>query len=279
MQIGIRAHDIHIFDDPEKLAASLKDHQFRYVQFAPRVSLAGLTDNGANINFGLGNRVKQAFDANGVKIAVLGCYCNIIDPDETKRAQVLAQFKKYLTVAHSFGADLVATETGSADPTFHKTVNNFTPVKIEETIAVIQELVTAAEKVGCLVGIEPGVNHPIYSLAVTKQLLAAIPSPNLQIVLDPGSLVMEANDDPVEILKQGIAEFGDRIYAFHLKDFVYKQDHIEITPIGEGSADIEAMLRVINAQQPSAYAIADELSSTDIEQSLTHLQTMAQAIQ
>lgn len=278
MKIGIRAHDIHIFDDPEKLAVSLKGHQFSYVQFAPRVSLAGLTQNGAQINFGLGNRVKQAFDQNGVKIAVLGCYCNIIDPDMAKRQQVLHQFKKYLTAAHSFGADLVATETGSVDPTFHKTPNNFTAVKIDETIEVIRDLVKTAEKVGCLVGIEPGVNHPIYSLAVTKQLLAAIPSPNLQIVLDPGSLVMNADDDPVQILKQGIHDFGDRIYAYHIKDFVYKTDHIEITPIGEGQVDIEALFKTINAAQPGAYAIADELSATSIEQSLTRLQAIAQKI-
>jgi len=279
MQIGIRAHDIHIFDEPEKLAASLKEHQFHYVQFAPRVSLSGLTNNGADINFGLGNRVKQAFDKNGVTIAVLGCYCNIIDPDLDKRNLVLAQFKKYLTAAHSFGAQLVATETGSVDPTFHKTVNNFTQVKIDETIDVIKEMVATAEKVGCLVGIEPGVNHPIYSLEVTKQLLAAIPSPNLQIVLDPGSLVMNEGDDPVEILKQGIDAFGPRIYAYHIKDYVYKTDHIEITPIGEGCVDIEKMLRTINEKQPNAYAIADELSSHDIEQSLTRLQGFAQKIE
>lgn len=279
MQIGIRAHDIHIFDNPEKLAISLKEHNFHYVQFAPRVSLAGLTQTGAKINFGLGNRVKQAFDQQGVKIAVLGCYINIIDPDSVKREQVLSQFKKYLTAAHSFGTELVATETGSVDPTFRKTPNNFTQVKVDETINVIRDLVATAEKVGALVGIEPGVNHPIYSLATTKQLLQAIPSTNLQIILDPGSLVMNADDDPVQILKQGIHDFGDRIYAYHIKDYVYHDNHIEITPIGAGCVDIEGLLRTINAEQPNAYAIADELSADEIELSLTRLQEMAQRIQ
>ncbi|MBP5840833.1 hypothetical protein J8138_15715 [Lactiplantibacillus plantarum] len=74
MKIGIRAHDIHIFDDPEGLAQALKKHGFNFVQFAPRVSLAGLTHQGAKLNFGLANQVKQAFDRNGVTIAVLGCY-------------------------------------------------------------------------------------------------------------------------------------------------------------------------------------------------------------
>lgn len=279
MQIGIRAHDIHILDDPEKLAKSLREHQFPYVQFAPRVSLAKMTDIGANINFGLANRVKTAFAKNGITIAVLGCYINIIDPDLTKRNKVLTQFNKYLTAAHSFGANLVATETGSVDPTFHKTINNFTPIKIDETISVIKNMVECAEKVGCLVGIEPGVNHPIYSLEITKKLLKEITSPNLQIILDPGSLVMNADDDPVEILKQGIQEFGSKIYAFHIKDFVYKTDHIEITPIGEGSVDIEKMLQTINDMQPNAFAIADELSSEKIDQSLTRLQEFSKKIQ
>lgn len=279
MQIGIRAHDIHIFDDPEKLAESLKEHQIPYVQFAPRVSLGKMTNTGADINFGLANRVKTAFDKNGITIAVLGCYINIIDPDLDKRKKVLNQFNKYLTAAHSFGANLVATETGSVDPTFHKTVNNFTAVKVDETIAVIKEMVACAEKVGCLVGIEPGVNHPIYSLEITKKLLKEIPSPNLQIVLDPGSLIMNEDDDPVAILKEGIKEFGSRIYAYHIKDYVYKQDHIEITPIGEGVVDIESELRTINELQPNAFAIADELADSDIEQSITRLQNFAKKIQ
>ncbi|MCS8604465.1 sugar phosphate isomerase/epimerase family protein [Lactiplantibacillus pentosus] len=278
MEIGIRAHDIHIFDDPEDLADSLKQHGFHYVQFAPRVSLSGLTQNGAKINFGLGNRVKQAFDRQGIKIAVLGCYINIIDPDLTKRNQVLTQFQKYLTAAHSFGADLVATETGSVDPSFRKTPNNFTQIKINETIEVIRKLVATAEKVGTLVGIEPGVNHPIYSLAVTKALLKAIPSPNLQIVLDPGSLVMNEDDDPIKILKNGIHDFGERIYAYHIKDYVYHDNHIEITPIGSGCVDIERMLRTINTAQPGAYAIADELSDQQIEASLSELQLLANKI-
>ncbi|WP_053072618.1 sugar phosphate isomerase/epimerase family protein [Lactiplantibacillus herbarum] len=278
MKIGIRAHDIHIFDDPEKLALSLGEHNFHYVQFAPRVSLAGLTHDGASINFGLANRVKQAFDQHKIKIAVLGCYVNIIDPDSAKRERVLAQFKKYLATANTFGTELVATETGSVDPTFHKTPNNFTKIKIEETIEVIRDLVATAEKVGCLVGIEPGVNHPIYSLATTKKLLQSIPSPNLQIILDPGSLVMDADDDPIQILQQSIHDFGERIYAYHIKDYIYHDNHIEITPIGSGCVDIESMLRTINEAQPNAYAIADELSADKIEQSLTRLQEIAQNI-
>ncbi|MCU4685116.1 sugar phosphate isomerase/epimerase family protein [Lactiplantibacillus paraplantarum] len=278
MQIGIRAHDIHIFDNPEKLAISLKEHDFHYVQFAPRVSLSELTHGGTKINFGLGNQVKQAFDKQGIKIAVLGCYINIIDPDLTKREQVLTQFKKYLSLAHSFGTELVATETGSVDPTFRKTPNNFTPIKISETINVIHDLVTTAEKTGTLIGIEPGVNHPIYSLEVTKELLQAIPSPNLQIILDPGSLIMNPDDDPVQILKRGIHDFGERIYAYHIKDYIYHDNHIEITPIGAGQANIESMLQTINAEQPNAYVIADELSANKIEVSLTRLQTMAQRI-
>jgi sugar phosphate isomerase/epimerase len=279
MDIGIRAHDIHIFDNPEKLAESLREHHFPYVQFAPRVSLQKTTNNGAEINFGLANRVKRAFDKNGITIAVLGCYINIIDPNLNKRKQVLNQFDKYLTAAHSFGTNLVATETGSIDPEFHKTINNFTDIKVNETINVIKHMVQTAEKVGCLIGIEPGVNHPIYSLEITKKLLKEVQSPNLQIILDPGSLVMNADDDPIEILKQGIDEFGSKIYAFHIKDFIYKQNQIEITPIGEGSVDIKKMLEIINQKQPNAFAIADEMSSRDIDQSLERFQQFSKEIQ
>ncbi|WP_157779206.1 hypothetical protein [Loigolactobacillus coryniformis] len=55
MNLGLRAHDVQIFDDVPNLAKRLSQLGFNYIQFAPRVSLQKTTQTGANVSFGLAN--------------------------------------------------------------------------------------------------------------------------------------------------------------------------------------------------------------------------------
>ncbi|MDN2453160.1 sugar phosphate isomerase/epimerase family protein [Lactobacillus sp. UCMA15818] len=275
MELGIRAHDVQIFDDIDNLSNKLSNLGFSYIQFAPRVSLAKTTSNGENISFGLANKVKWSLERNNIQIALLGCYVNIIHPNLTKRKREVKIFQKYLSMSSSFGSALVATETGSVDPTFHLTSNNYKNKVIDATIEQVRLLVTSAEKCGCLVGIEPGVNHPIYNVAVTKKLVEEIKSPNLKIILDPMNLVLKEKDNEYSILVDAINAFGEKIYAFHIKDYIFSKGEKVGVPIGDGVAPLKKMLNAMNSFQSSPYVILDEIPQKNFEISLKRINKIA----
>lgn len=275
MYLGIRAHDIQIFDDIHSLAKRLEELDFSYIQFAPRVSLQKTTKTGENVSFGLANQVKWELAKHGIQIAVLGCYVNIIHPDAVKRDQAIVQFKSYLSHASSFGTALVGTETGSVDPEFNLTKANYQSNVVDLAIEQVKSMVTAAEKVGCLVGIEPGVNHPIHNLNVTEKMIEEIQSPNLKIILDAANLVTPESTAITPIIQQAFARFGQQIYAFHLKDYVLKNGRIHGVPVGEGIADIQDALTLIQRTTPAAYTILDETPQDHFLRSVKRFKQMA----
>ncbi|MFC6169588.1 sugar phosphate isomerase/epimerase family protein [Loigolactobacillus jiayinensis] len=276
MNLGLRAHDVQIFDDVPNLAKQLKQLGFNSIQFAPRVSLQKTTQTGANVSFGLANQVKWDFAQQGVQIAVLGCYVNIIHPDEKQRAQALAQFKRYLARVTSFGGVLVGTETGSVDPDFNLTPANYKPEVVALAIKQIKAMAAEAEKLGVLVGIEPGVNHPLHDLTTTKQMLDEVASPNVKIILDAGNLATPAATDIVATIKQALDLFGDQIYAYHLKDFVMENGRPQGVPVGEGIADLQGAVKLIDQAQPGAYVILDETPQEQFTRSIERFKAMAE---
>lgn len=274
MDLGLRAHDVQIFDDVPNLAQELNRLGFKYIQFAPRVSLQKTTQDGNNVSFGLANKVKWQLAKYGIQISVLGCYVNIIHPDQTERTQALALFKQYLARVKTFGGVLVGTETGSVDPQFNLTPANYEPEIVDLAIAQIKEMATEAEKLGSLIGIEPGVNHPLHDLATTQQMLTEVASPNVKIILDAANLVTPDNTDITSIIKQSLAIFGDQIYAFHLKDFQMKAGRVQVVPVGEGLADLQGAIQLIQQKQPDAYVILDETPQENFERSIERVKQM-----
>lgn len=278
MKLGLRAHDVTIFDDISNLAKRLHELNFNYVQFAPRASMPETTNHGEKINFGLANQVKQAFTKNDIQIAVLGCYVNMIHPDLAQRKVAMDTFKQYLTTARYFGGNLVGTETGSVDPNFNLTTKNYEPDVIRLATQQIQELTTVAEKTGNLIGIEPGVNHPIHSIEVMAQVLKEVTSPNLQVIVDAGNLVSNEDQKISDVIQKAIDTFGSKIYAFHVKDYVIEGGRAKVVPVGEGIADLPKALQIIQQNQPEAFVILDETPQEHFLRSLSRANLIAQTI-
>lgn len=271
LTLGLRAHDFMINDDLEQLTKMIAANGIHVVQFANGISLPNLSKNGQGISAGLGFQVNKIMQANSIQIGVLSSYINLIDPDKKKQLANIAQFEQYLTLSSTYGAHLVATEPGSLDPEFKPTDRNYTPEIIQKTINNVQLLVTTAEKVGQLVGIEAGVNHPIHSLDTIEQLLNTVNSPNLKIILDPVNLLDSNNKNPYKILDEGLKRFNDVIYAVHVKDYQFDETK-EIKVPGKGIMDFERFFEIIKKYQPAGLVILDEAPRQGLEAGIKLLQ-------
>lgn len=205
----------------------------------------------------------------------MGCYFNIIDADLAAREAGIAKFEAYLANARHFGAPIVATETGSVDPSFTYTEDNFTDEVFEETAAVIERLVRAGERSGTIVGIEPGVNHPIHDVATCLRLIERIDSPYLGFILDPTALIT-ADLAPLQlsIVREMVNDLGSRIVALHLVD--YRVDPsvggagIARCNLGEGQLDAAAVMEIVSMVRPGCYAITEFTEGDAIGQFVRH---------
>lgn len=272
LTFGCRAHDVEGADvaggaaglTPDGLGAALAAQGVTCTQLALGRSFPQWSGAGS-VNPGLGSQVRRALAAHGVEVAVMGCYFNIIDADIDAREAGIAKFEAYLRNARYFGAPVVATETGSVDPSFNYTEDNFTDEAFEGAASVIERLVRAGERAGTVVGIEPGVNHPIHDVAACERLAERIDSPYLGFILDPTALITaDLAARQMDIARDMLSRLGGRVVAAHVVDYRVEGGEIVRCDLGGGQLDVDAFLKEVEAARPGCYAITEFTSGDAI---------------
>ncbi|MBT1180643.1 sugar phosphate isomerase/epimerase [Bifidobacterium sp. CP2] len=272
INFGVRGHDVPFDGTPEDLARGIAATGAHNVQFALNALFPDLKSGAGEINPGMGTYFRRVLGEQGVQIAVLSCYINMIHPDPETREGLLRKFEAYLRHARYFGAPMVASETGSVLETLGVyTEANFTEDVYLDTVGVIRRLVAAGERYHTLVGIEPGRNHPIHDLDTIRRLIHDIDSPWMGIVLDPSVLIDgETFTGQIDLIEEAFRTFGDRIVAMHLKDFrpVPGQRELEMCNIGEGVMRIGDALRVVERYRPYLPVITEETKGPAIARAI-----------
>ncbi|PRY65405.1 sugar phosphate isomerase/epimerase [Glaciihabitans tibetensis] len=259
INFGARGHDVTWAKTPEELARGLSEYGVHNVQLALRRSFPQFGGERA-LNPGLGSYFRRVMAERDVNIAVLGCYDNIIHPDGDRRESILQTFEAYLRNARHFGAAIVATETGSVNREgFAYTRANFTDEAYDQASAVIRRLAEFGERVGTIVGIEPGINHPIYNLDRVEQILADIDSPFLGIVFDATAL-LDPNEptDLAALTADAFERFGGRIVAAHIDDYRLIDGRVIRCDIDDGQLPVAQILQTINESAPHLAVIMEE---------------------
>ncbi|MBL1225125.1 sugar phosphate isomerase/epimerase family protein [Enterococcus sp. BWR-S5] len=265
--LTVRGHDISGNHSFTALPEKIKAVGIGNVQLALGMSFPELPSGKENISPGFGTFMKNTFMKQDVQIAILSCYINMIHPNEEIREEVLQKFESYLKYAKYFGASMVASETGNVLEEIIYTEKNFTEAAFEKAVVSIQRLVNCGEKYGMMVGIEPGLNHPIYSVEKMHDLVQRIDSDYLGVILDATNLITADNyQKQTEILQQAFDLFGEKIVAIHLKDFIIEDEKVVPTAVGEGLMDVQGMLEIINKNKPLINIVLEETKDEKIAQ-------------
>lgn len=265
LNITIRGHDLSQVQTIEDLAEKTKEQGIHTLQLALGLSFPEMSSGANVINSGMGNYVKRVLEKQEVSVGILSCYINMIHPDLTIREELLTKFEQYLHYASSFGASMVASETGCVLPEIQYTEENFTDEAFAEAVSVIRRLVKAGEKYQMMVGIEPGLNHPVYSLARVEQLIQAVDSDYLGIILDPTNLITSTNyQEQVQLVEEAFERFGEKICAVHLKDFRVEQEKIVPVNLGDGVIEYTKIKEIIKKNRPYLYVVLEETKNDGI---------------
>lgn len=271
--IAVRGHDLAHNNDLDGLGQALHQRGLHSLAYSPTKSLPKLTASGEKVNIGLGNYVRRILTTYNVEIATLSCYVNMIDPNQEHQSAMIARLEKYLQVAPAFGTRIVATETGSVNPTFAFTKENFTRGLFDTLVHNTKRILRIARCSGTFLALEPGVNHPLYSLNRVAELLTAVDyDPNLKLIIDPANLVLSPNDRTTDILTEALARFSERIVAVHLKDYRWTDNEsqlIQVVTPGDGQSDVKKMLEIADQAQPYGIKCLDELPDGKLDQVLS----------
>src|SRR5690606_13002264 len=98
INLGIRAHDVE--KRPlEALGGEIAGKGLKSVQLALGKSLDYINTDLGSLSPGLAHYLGKTFDKQDIQIAVLGCYINMIHPDQMERRKSLERFKEHIRFA------------------------------------------------------------------------------------------------------------------------------------------------------------------------------------
>ncbi|WP_223592560.1 sugar phosphate isomerase/epimerase family protein [Neobacillus bataviensis] len=271
MNIGIRAHDIENLP-LEELVREISSKGLTSVQLALNKSFPDINTGLGSLSPGMAYHIGKAFRQEDIQIAVLGCYINMIHPDLNERRKALDRFKEHLRFARDFGCSIVGTETGNVNAEIVYTKENFKEEPFLEVVKSVRELVEEAEKFGVIVGIEGGINHPVYSPGMMKRLLESVNSNNLQVIFDPVNyLTIENYQNQEAVIAEAFELFGERIIILHAKDFIIEDNSIMTTTVGEGMLNYDTLFKFIKEKKPFINILLEETKEPYIDRSISFL--------
>ncbi|MEH7011869.1 sugar phosphate isomerase/epimerase family protein [Neobacillus niacini] len=269
--IGIRAHDI---DAPsiENIVNVIANKGLSSVQLALGKSLKDLNSELGSLSPGFAQTIRRVFDKKDIQIAVLGCYFNMIHPDQRERRKGMERFKEHLRFATDFGCSIVGTETGNVQAEIVYTEENFTEQPFLEVVESVKELVEEAERFGVIVGIEGGISHPIHTPERMKRLLDLVPSYNLQVIYDPANFISLDNYHNQEaVIQEAFDLFGDRMVIMHAKDFIIEDEQVKMVPVGQGLLNYDLLFNLLKKKKPFINILMESTQEPYIDGSLAFL--------
>lgn len=271
MQLGIRLHDTKELPFEERIK-DVHELGFACGHLAlGKVITEFPTDDGA-LTPGLAMYIKRIFAQNEVDIAVLGCYLNLANPNKEKLAQITHRYLAHIRFASLLGCGVVGTETGAPNETYTAVPECHSEEALETFITNLRPVVSYAEKMGVILAIEPVWKHIVYNPMRARQVLDAIASPNLQVILDPVNLLDICNyKQQKEIVKEAIRLLGDDIAMIHIKDYQVEDNKLVSVGAGLGQMDYSDLLKFIKERKPYIHVTLENTTPENNIQCKNHI--------
>ena len=272
LQVGIRLHDVNTNGSAEEKTMQARAEKarmegFSCVHLAYQKVMGQVCFDDAALNEGLACYTKRVFQREGLDIAVLGCYLNLAHPDPEELQKIKSRYFGHLRVAALAGCSVVGTETGAPNAQYKLDANTHSKEALDTFIRNLAEVVERAEHWGVSMAIEPVWNHIVYNADRAVEVLKAVRSPNLRIILDPVNLLcMENADDREEIFRDAFEKLRDHIAVVHIKDFVRRDGKLVSVAAGTGEMRYENLLRMLKQSKPFVQATLENTTNENAVQ-------------
>lgn len=275
MSFGMRGHDLGGKQNFSDFLKKVKNNNIHYIQLAFKKSIADEDFTTGNYNPGFADYISSGLKENNIHVAVLGCYINPTNPVEEKRVAAVKSFIEHLKYARMIGADMVGTETGRFDSDFKIVPFTYTEGCYQLLLKSMREIVSAAEKLGVIVGVEGVATHTLYCPEMMKRFLDDINSPNVEVILDPVNLIDENNYKEQEKVIDKVFEFyGEKISVIHMKDFCLIDGEVKYAQVGEGLFNYEHFFKHLKARKPHITMLIENSNEERYKRDCEYLQNI-----
>jgi sugar phosphate isomerase/epimerase len=218
MQLGIFAKTF-AGTDPQTVLSAVADAGYSATQY--NLACSGLASMPDTIDPATAKAVASAASQAKVKlVAVSGTY-NMIHPDVATRALGHRRLEVLAASCADLGTDLITLCTGTrdAEDQWREHPDNNTPEAWHDLLKAMETAISIADRYNVDLGIEPELANVVNSAAKARQLIDALKSPRLKIVLDPANLFEVATlDEQRTTVSAAIDLLADRITMAHAKD-------------------------------------------------------------
>jgi sugar phosphate isomerase/epimerase len=275
MAYGTLAHTVGTLP-LQQLTQKLGTYDLDFVQLALAKAIGDIDTSLGKLSPGLANHIAEQFDKQGIRIGVLGCYINPVNPDPVQRRYEIDRFKEHLRFAREFGTMIVATETGNWNTYQAHHPDNYREVGWSILRETVEELAEEAEKWGAFVGLEPVRVHTLSTPKHMKRILEEVPSSHLGVVLDPCNLLDHSNmKEQDQVVAESFQLFGDRIVLAHLKDAAYRPEgRPDEVALGSGEFHIAKFLTGLKQHKPCLDISLEGISEHEINASIQYLRSL-----
>ncbi|MBB3113562.1 sugar phosphate isomerase/epimerase [Paenibacillus phyllosphaerae] len=268
MKTGVLAHLFGCLPHRE-LARQIGAAGYNHVQLAVWKAISDVDSSApGQLTAEAAQSVRDAFAAENVQVAILGCYLHMFDRNEEQRKVNIARFKELLRFAPDFGCGIVAFETG-VNPG-----QDYTDADWSVMRSTLAELAEEAGRYGVKVGLEAADRHLVGNAQQLDQMLREVGSPHIGVVLDPGNLMNETNfNNQDEVIDEAFRLLGSRIIACHAKDRLWSDNgQLLATPAGFGQMNYDRYAKHLVDLGLDVPIIMEEAAISQMEQTRSFIE-------
>ena len=256
IQLGLRLHDAEKLP-VEELLPLVRQKGFTCSHLALSKLFKDRPCTTAALTPGYANYLRRVVNQNGIDIAVIGNYLNLLHPDEEYLRDAAEKYYAHIRFASLLGCGMVGTETGAPNREY-----TFCPeCRKDETLSLfinrLKPIVRCAEEFGVIFAIEPVARHSVYDPKSCRRVLDEIGSHNLQVLFDPVNMLdLDNVDHRDELFQEAIELLGKDIAMVHLKDFVRVNEGYGLKSVGAGTGEMDysAIMKYLKKEKPFIYA-------------------------
>jgi sugar phosphate isomerase/epimerase len=212
-------------------------------------------------------KIRETLERNGLKIAALFGYYNVVDPDPERRRHGEARIEFLLTNWRRFGCPLVCTETGTlnrgsewAESPENATENGYLACR-----GAFEKLARLAEKNGAILCIEAYWRNVIASSERAERLFRDVNSPALKLVMDPCNYYRKEDLPQMDaVLEDMFRRVGKQIVIAHAKDVKASANGTDLPAAGKGVLDYPLFLRLLAQLRREVFLTIEHLTLEDV---------------
>jgi sugar phosphate isomerase/epimerase len=205
----------------DEIFAAVRRHDLSVVQF--NFSLAGLATVPEQFRPDVAASVAETALKNGIEIAAVSGTFNLIDPDRSRRSQMIEAFDNLCRMTRLVGAGVVTLCSGTrhAHNMWAAHPDNDAAAAWDELVTGAATLCRTAADHDVVLAVEPELANVVSSAAQARRLIDEIASPHLRVLLDPANLIAPGQGGGKEaerIIDEAFDVLCDDIALVHAKD-------------------------------------------------------------